>query len=165
MPGYIAATLHKFQHQPPTRAQHAPYRWNKPVYGINPQLTEPEDETAPLPPDRIKRLQQITGTLLYYARAVDPTMLVALVTIAAQQANGTEATADTIVRLLNYCATHPVSTIRYRASDMILRIHSDVSCLSKAKHEVDQEGIFILETNPRTNQMSTMELYSRHQSS
>jgi hypothetical protein len=25
MPGYIAATLHKFQHQPPTRAQHAPY--------------------------------------------------------------------------------------------------------------------------------------------
>jgi hypothetical protein len=101
MPGYIAATLHKFQHQPPTRAQHAPYCWNKPVYGTNPQLTEPEDDTAPLPPDGIKRIQQITGTLLYYARAVDPTMLVALGTIAAQQANGTEATADAIVQLLN----------------------------------------------------------------
>jgi hypothetical protein len=83
------------------------------VYGTNPQLTEPEDETAPLPPDGIKQLQQITGTLLYYARAVDPTMLVALRTISAQQANGTEATANAIIQLLNYCATHPVSTIRY----------------------------------------------------
>jgi hypothetical protein len=82
------------------------------VYGTNPQLTEPEDETAPLPPDGIKQLQQITGTLLYYARAVDPTMLVAL-GIVAQQVNGTEATLDAIAQLLKYCATHPVSTIRY----------------------------------------------------
>jgi hypothetical protein len=103
------------------------------VYGTNPQLTDLVDETAPLPPDGIKLLQQITGTLLYYARAVDPTMLVALGTIAVQQSNGTGATADAIVQLLNYCATHPVSTIRYRASDMILRIHRDASCLSEAK--------------------------------
>jgi hypothetical protein len=144
MPGYIAATLHKFQHQPPTRAQHAPYRWNKPVYGTNPQLTEPEDETPPLPPHVNKRLQQITGTLLYYAQAVDPTMLGALRTIVAQQANGTEATADAIVQLLNYCATQPVSTIRYRASDMMLRIHSDASYLSEAKARSRSGGHFYL---------------------
>jgi hypothetical protein len=113
-------------------------------YSTNPQLTEPEDETAPFPPDGIKRLQQITGTLLYYAQAVDPTMLVALGTIAAQQANGTEATADAIVRLLNYCETHPVSTIRYRASDMILRIHSDASYLSKAEARSRSGGHFYL---------------------
>jgi hypothetical protein len=100
MSGYIAATLQKFQHQLPTRAQHAPYQWNG------------EDQTAPLPPDRIKRLQQITGMLLYYARAVDPTMLVSLGTIALQQSNGTEAAADAIVQLLSYCATHPGSTTR-----------------------------------------------------
>jgi hypothetical protein len=125
--------LHKFQHQPPTRAQHTPYRWwNELVYGTNSQLTDPVDEAAPLPPGGIKQLQQITGTLLYYVRAVDPTMLVALGTIAAQQSKGTEAPADVIVQLLNYCATHIVSTIRYRASDMILHIHSDVSYLFEA---------------------------------
>jgi hypothetical protein len=144
MLGYIAATLNKFQHQPPARAQHAPYRWNAPVYGTNPQLTDPVDETAPLPPDGIKRLQRITGTLLYYARAVDPTMLVALGTIAAQQSNSTEATADAIVQLSNYCATHPVSRIRYRASDMILRIHSDASYLSAAKAQSRSGGHFYL---------------------
>jgi hypothetical protein len=142
MPGYIAATLNKFQHQPPTRAQHAPYRWNAPVYGTNPQLTDPVDETAPLPPNGIKRLQQITGMLLYYAQAVDPTMLVALGTIATQQSNGTQATADAIVQLLNYCATHPVSTIQYGASNMILRIHSDASYLSEAKARSQSGGHF-----------------------
>jgi hypothetical protein len=101
MPGYIAATLHKFQHQPPTRTQHAPHRWNEPVYDTNPQLTSLADETAPLPPDRIKQLQQITGMLLHYARAVGRAMLVALRTFAVQQSNGTEATADAIVQLLN----------------------------------------------------------------
>jgi hypothetical protein len=87
-------------------------------------------------------------------------MLVALGTIAAQQPNGTEeATADEIVQLLkNYCATHPVSTIRYQASDMILRIHSDAP--HKQKHKVDQEEIFISATNLPTTQLSTMELSS-----
>jgi hypothetical protein len=167
MPGYIAATLHKFQHQPPTRAQHAPYQWNEPEYGTNPQLTNPVDGTAPLPPDRTKRLQQITEKLLYYAQAaVDPIMLVALQTIDAQQSNVTENTADAIVKLLNYCATHPVSTVRYQASNMILRIHSAMhpTC-PKPKHEVDRLDIFISATNRRTTLMSTTELSSQHLSS
>jgi hypothetical protein len=42
--------------------------------------------------------KKITGTHLYYARAVDPTMLVALGTIAAQQSKGTEATAIALVQ-------------------------------------------------------------------
>jgi hypothetical protein len=114
------------------------------VYSTNPQLTNPVDKTAPLPPDRIKRLQQITGMLLYYARAVDPTTLVALETISMQQSNGTEATANAIVQLLNYCATHPISTIRYQASDMILRIHSNASYLSEAKAKSQSGGHFYL---------------------
>jgi hypothetical protein len=144
MPGYIAAMLHKYQHPTNSLPQHAPYKWNEPIYGTSVQLTDPVDQTAPLPPAGIKRLQQITGTLLYYARAVDPTMLVALGTIAAQQTNGTEATAEAIVHLLNYCATHPIATIRYRASDMILRIHSDASYLSEAKARSRLGGHFYL---------------------
>jgi hypothetical protein len=144
MPGYIAAALHKFQHPKLNRAQHAPHKWNEPIYGAKIQLADPIDQSEPLPPEGIKRVQQITGTLLYYARAVDPTMLVALGTIAAQQSHGTAATADAIVQLLDYCATHPDSTIRYRASDMILRIHSDASYLSEAKARSRSGGHFYL---------------------
>ena len=37
-----------------------------------------------LPPKAINHVQQIIGTLLYYAISVNPTMLVALDSIAAQ---------------------------------------------------------------------------------
>ena len=39
-----------------------------------------------------KYIQQVLGTLLYYARAVNPTMLVALSAIASEQASPTRAT-------------------------------------------------------------------------
>ncbi len=148
MPGYIAATLHKYQHPKTTRAQHAPHHWNAPSYGAKQQYTEPEDNTDTLPPEGINRIQKITGTLLYYARAVDPTMLVALGTIAAQQSKATEATATAIVQLLDYCATHPNATIRYRASDMVLRIQSDASYLSEAKARSRSGGHFYLGDKP-----------------
>jgi hypothetical protein len=144
MPGYVASALHKFQHPAPKRAQHAPHQWTKPNYGTRQQLTAPEDQTALLSSAGITIVQQITGTLLYYARAVDPMMLVALGTIAAQQANGTEATAAAIVHLLDYAATHPDAIIRYRASDMILKIHSDASYLSAPKACSRHAGCFYL---------------------
>ena len=40
---------------------------------------------------------------------------------------------EAAVHLLNYAATHPDATVRFRASDMILHIHSDASYLSKPK--------------------------------
>ena len=76
-------------------------------------------------------MQQIVGTLLYYSIAVDPTMITALVSIAAQQSKGTEKTYADTLWLLNYAATHPNSKIRYTARNMILHIHSDSSYLSK----------------------------------
>jgi Zn-dependent M28 family amino/carboxypeptidase len=61
-----------------------------------------EDTSKPLDAAAIKQVQQITGTLLYYVRAVDATILMALGTIAAQQAQGTEATTIAINHLLDY---------------------------------------------------------------
>jgi hypothetical protein len=68
---------------------------------------------------------KITGKFLYYARAVDPTMLVALSSLASQQTKGTERTAEDAIKFLNYCTTHPESIIWYKKSDMILHCHSD----------------------------------------
>jgi hypothetical protein len=77
MPRNVTKALERFQHTPPHRHKHSPHAWTKPVYGTHPQLTSPVDDTALLPPNELTRIQEITGTLLCYARAIDSTMLVA----------------------------------------------------------------------------------------
>jgi hypothetical protein len=144
MPGYIANALHKFRHPTPKQPQHAPHDWTKPTYGAKVQYTTPTDTTARLSDEATTRIQKIVGTLLYYARAVDCTLQVALGTIAAQQARATQATATAVTHLLDYCATHPDAALRFTASDMILKIHSDASYLSEAKARSRAGGHFYL---------------------
>ena len=79
------------------------------------------------------KIQQIVSSLLYYARAVDPTLLVALGSIASDQNKPTASTAAAITQILNYVATHPLAMIKYTASQMILHVHSDASYLSEKK--------------------------------
>eukprot|EP00957_Ditylum_brightwellii_P097987 7463137-Ditylum_brightwellii.AAC.1 len=93
MPGYIANMLHKFKHEQPDYLQHSPHQHAIPNYGAKVQITMTPDMSDPLDKLSIKRIQAIIGTLLYYARQVNPTMLVVIDTIAAAQSKGTEATA------------------------------------------------------------------------
>ncbi len=65
------------------------------------------DTTQPLPPPKIKWVQDIVRTLLYYVQAVDPTLLAALSAIAARQAKGTRTVVDACHQLIDYVATHP----------------------------------------------------------
>jgi len=109
MPGYIAKALQRFQHPAPNRLQHAPHAWIPPQYGTKTQFTNPIDATPPMDIPQTKRLQQIIGVLLYYARALNLTMLVALGSLAAAQTEGTQATMEACMQLLNYAATHPAS--------------------------------------------------------
>jgi hypothetical protein len=85
MPGYIQKALTRFEHPAPNRAQHSPYKCSTPQYGAKIQYSEAADTTNPLHPKETKKLQEIIGTLLYYGRAVDSTMLVALGTLASAQ--------------------------------------------------------------------------------
>ena len=71
------------------------------------------------------RLQKACGLFLYYARAVDPTMLHALNELSTEITIGNQETIKKLNHFLDYCATHNVATIRYYASDMILWVHSD----------------------------------------
>ena len=122
MPGYIEKTLQHFQHAPPVQPQHAPYKSAHVQYCGSTQLPL-TDNTALLTPAQIKHVQQVVGTLLYYSRAVDPTLAAALSAIAARQSQGTEAVIEACRQLLDYAATHPNATIRYCASDMILALN------------------------------------------
>jgi hypothetical protein len=86
-----------------------------------------------------------TGTFLCSARAIDPTMLVALSsTIATQQNNVTTATMDAITQLLNYAASHPNPMIRFKRSEMQLEVSTDSSYLSVTKSRSRAGGFHYL---------------------
>ena len=144
MPGYIKKLLQKFKPKILSRKQDAPHRWDVPLYGQKTQYADNVENLPVLPPAEITRCQQIVGTLLYYAIAVDPTMLVALGELSSAQSKATEQTKKDLDWLLNYAATHPDAGITYTASNMILRIHSDASYLSVPQARSRVGGHFYL---------------------
>ena len=75
----------------------------------------------------------MVGSLLYYTRAVGMTNLHALSEIASQQAKPTKRTMARVKQLLDYMHTHPDAKIRFRSSDMILNVYSDVSYLTASR--------------------------------
>jgi hypothetical protein len=92
---------------------------------------------------------------LYYARAVDPTILMPLNDIATEQTKSTEKTQAATNQLLDYLATHPDVTIRYHASDVILHIHSDASYLSVSNARSRLGGLFFLgNTSPEQDTLN-----------
>jgi hypothetical protein len=141
MPGYASNVLSKFQHDAPKHPQHTPSRYVTPVYGAKTQYAT-KDETPPLTAQQCLTIQKVTGSVLYYAKAVDPTVLMPLNDIATEQTKATEKTQAATNQLLDYLATHPDATIRYHASDMILHIHSDAFYLSVSNARLG--GLFFL---------------------
>jgi hypothetical protein len=94
MPGYIKAALHKYQHASPARPEHAPHTWNPPIYGAKTQFVSDETISPALSDKDVNKLQQLTGTLLYYARAVDPTLIMPINVLVSEQSKATEVTAE-----------------------------------------------------------------------
>ncbi len=73
----------------------------------------------------------------------------ALSEISSQQSAPTENTMKRVNQFLDYTWTHPDAIIRYRASDMILNVHSDTSYLSAPKARSRAGGYFFLGSLPR----------------
>ena len=143
MPGYVKAALLKFQHKATTKPQDSSHRWNQPTYGAKTQYSDTEKADL-VDAKYTLYVQQVCGTFLYYAIAVDQTMLAALNSISAAQANATTTTMGDIAWLLNYTATHPDATIHYHASNMILHISSDASYLCEERARSRSGGHFFL---------------------
>ena len=80
---------------------------------------------TPIAKQRGKMHPKNVVTLLYYASSVDLTMLIALVSIVANQYKSTETTAQYITHMLYYFATHINSTICYKKIDMVICVHSN----------------------------------------
>ena len=131
MNGYIDALLLKYAHPKPTKPQHAPHAHIPITYGAHEQMAPVTTNEPILPPQDIKRIQGIIGSLLYYARAVNNKLLATLSTISTQQTAATASTAAAVHQLLDYVATYPNDGITYQASTMVLAAHSDASFLTE----------------------------------
>jgi hypothetical protein len=64
-------------------------RLSQSFYGSKTQYTT-RDETPPLTAKQCLTIKKVTGSALYYARAVDPTVLFSLNAIATEQTKATE---------------------------------------------------------------------------
>jgi hypothetical protein len=129
MPGCVPRALKRFAHPPPLRPQHAPHKWQAPVYGSRkPQTATTEFQAKALEPDSTTRIQQVIGTFLYYAN-VDCCILPALNEISSEQSAPTTDTNEKTNWLMDYLHTYPNAVIRFHASDMILKTTVDAAYL------------------------------------
>ena len=135
MPNYIQKALKRLQYSPTIRPQYSPHRHMAPQYDRKgeQQLTPPPDRTTPLSNKETTHIQLILGTLLYYARALDCTILPALNELSSQQSAPTMVTRTKAQQVLDYVATYPHTFVRYKASDMVLHCDSDAAYLVAPK--------------------------------
>ena len=142
MPGYIAKALQRFAPSLQTGAN-SPAIYVPPNYGIG-QQTPSIDTSTPLSLAETTTLQEIVGSLLYYARAIDVTILPAVTHLSSLQANPTQDVLQSSQRLLAYCSRYPNNALRYHACDMTLHIQSDASYLSRPQARSVAGAIFYL---------------------
>jgi hypothetical protein len=91
-----------------------------------------------------KRIQQIVGVLLYYARAVDPTIIVRVSKLSSEIATATVSTLKAAERVLQYAATNPRAEVTYHKSEMKLTAYSDASYLTERNARSRRGGVFFL---------------------
>jgi hypothetical protein len=138
MPGYISITLNKFKHIV-LHTTSMPHN-TTPTYNSLTQSTP----------------CHLSMTLPYNAFnnswAVDNTLLVALSALTSEQSVTAKHTNQSIQQLLDYCYTNPNATIKFKARDMKLQIHSDAGYLNKSKARSRAGGHFYLSKhNNNTN--------------
>ncbi len=103
MPGYVHNALERLRPQyllPTHRAASTPGKYHTPVY---PRIQYAKEDDSPLlSPTQRTEIQAIVGTFLYYARAVDLSILPIANEIASQQANPTQNVIKASSRVLSY---------------------------------------------------------------
>jgi hypothetical protein len=144
MPKYIMKQVTCYAYPAPDKPQQCPFLPNPITYGKDNQTPMPANDSPLLDDAGKKRIQQVGGSCLYYARAIDLTILMALLDITTQQAAPTENTKKQFKQFLDYMWTHPDAKIRYPTSDMILNVHFNASYLSAPHARSHAGGYFFL---------------------
>ena len=105
MPGYIHDACKRFKHEAPGKEQRSPHEHVPFSFGAKQQYaTQRKDAPAAMQEENIY-VQQVLGTFLYYARAVDCTMLMPLSAIASEQASPTKKTLEKVKHFFGYSSS------------------------------------------------------------
>ena len=119
--GYVDAAMLTYVQKAPKRLNYQPKTPQLSPHHHNPirytpkgtqQFASDSDATPLLPPTERRYLQSIVGTLLYYGRTVDYTILPVLNVISREQSKLTTKTLERARRLLDYVATYPDTHLR-----------------------------------------------------
>jgi len=140
LPGYVKNLVEKINYIP-SKTANSPGIYTPPSYGNKVQFNN-IDNSKTLDALELLTVQRITGSLLYYSRAVDPTMLTAINKISTSE--NSENTLKAAHHLLNYANTWDNAVLRFHASDMKLIVYSDGSYLGDTKSRSRQGGIHYL---------------------
>ena len=114
-----------------------------PHYGVGIQ-TPTLDTSTPLSSAETTTLQELVGSLLYYALGVVVIILPAVTHLSSLQAHPTQDVLQASQSLLAYCSRYPNNALRYHACDMVLHIQSDASYLSRPNARSVAGAIFYL---------------------
>ena len=151
IPKYCHKALTRFQHPKPARPQHSPHAHTPIQYGAKIQMAPSlQKEFAKLTKQQQTYVQEVVGVFLFYARAIDNTMLTTLGTISS----GMNYYPYTILKakidqFLDYVATHPNAALEYIASEMHLWTHTDSSYLNEPKARSRAGGYHFLSDKPK----------------
>ena len=132
MQSYIAKVLARYHHPLTSKPQLSLHRQSPIFYGAKTQHPAEPDSSPPLEDAGSKFVQGIASALLWFSRAVDNKLLVALSEIGSQKSATTKSTAHAMNQLLNYVPTYPNDGIAYRASAMVLSAHANAGYLNES---------------------------------
>ena len=135
MPRYIDDAIKRFRIEDATTVDNPadPSKGNK-----------GDDNEQPANEDDKKKIQQIVGVLLYYARAIDPSLLVRINKIASEISTATTSTLRAAYRVLLYTNSHKDAKCIFRRSDMKLICYSDASYLTERESRSRAGGLMFL---------------------
>jgi hypothetical protein len=121
MPGYIARLLKRVRPQG-IKGARTPSLYSTPNYKCASAQTATVDISPLASSEQKHTLQVVVGTLLYYARTVDPSILTVVHELGSTQSCPTINDLRKMERLLQYVASHQRHGIRFHASAMQLQI-------------------------------------------
>ena len=148
IPDYIKNALKRLSYKVSITPQYSP-RKHIEVNWINKgdrQYAQQPDNSPFLDKVETKYIQQVIGVFLYYACALDSTVLPALKQIAVQQAQPTKLIMKKVQKLIDYANTYQSTYVKFYAINMQLLVDSDAAYLVLPKARSRITGYFRLGT-------------------
>ena len=112
MKPYNVKALDQFNNTVPLKHQDSPFLNVLPKFGQKQRFTE-QDTLPTIGKAEQKHVQTVNGKFLWYAQAVDGTLLTLISALTAQQSKLTQKTMKQLPQLLDYCTLQEPVVLTY----------------------------------------------------